>query len=793
MLLTRLYLRNFRVYEDELDLALPPGLVGIYGPNGAGKSTLLEAVNFALWGKARTDRAEIRSAGVGGDCVVEVEFEHEGHLYLVRRWLTGINSTMKAEAHCDGLVMAEGSTDSRRYVGSVLGMDDAAFRASVFAEQKQLAAFSDQAPAERRRLVLQLLGITPLDAARDAARRDAREREAQLTQLRSVLPDLDALVVEAADADAAAAAAETVAAEERVAAETATAAEVAAQTRWATLDELRQAWDGLVLRGQAARKELDGELRRAEELTAELRELDAAAGELAGAEAGAAGLEEARARLAALLGLLDARVRLDAVALGPEPPDPLPAEQQAAVARRASGAAAEVAAEIAGRLTGATGVARLAAEQLERSASLRPDADCPLCGQPLGEAWTSVQDHRREELEAARALVEQLQTAHAGALDGARRAVEAAEAAERRAGELARAHREWELARATRANAEDALRSAAAAAAGVGVGGSVGVGGGGAGTGGPTGVGDGPADLERLRADELDRLVAIERGTVTARESSATTATTLRGRLGRRPAVEASLATAEQRIADARREVEALRDQVRTLGFDREALASAASARDAAVLASRAAARSAQEAEVAAGKRRTQAEERAARLAEGRASHGRLGELEGEARHLARLAALLSEFRNTVVASVGPRLAAQAADLFGELTDREYDQLLVDPETYELQISDAGRVYGLDRFSGSEIDLANLALRVAISEHVRFQSGGSVGLLVLDEVFGPLDEDRKARMLQALEQLRGRFRQVLVVTHDNSIKEQLPNALEVVKLPGRRATARLLG
>ena len=104
----------------------------------------------------------------------------------------------------------------------------------------------------------------------------------------------------------------------------------------------------------------------------------------------------------------------------------------------------------------------------------------------------------------------------------------------------------------------------------------------------------------------------------------------------------------------------------------------------------------------------------------------------------------------------------------------------------------AGRVYGLERFSGSEIDLANLALRVAISEHVRFQSGGSVGLLVLDEVFGPLDEDRKARMLLALERLRGRFRQVLVVTHDASIKEQLPHALEVVKLPGRRATARML-
>ena len=89
MLLTRLYLRNFRVYEDELDLELPPGLVGIYGANGAGKSTLLEAIIWTLWGKARTTKEQIRSSGVGGDCITEVEFEHEGHLYLVRRTLSG--------------------------------------------------------------------------------------------------------------------------------------------------------------------------------------------------------------------------------------------------------------------------------------------------------------------------------------------------------------------------------------------------------------------------------------------------------------------------------------------------------------------------------------------------------------------------------------------------------------------------------------------------------------------------------------------------------------------------------
>src|SRR6185312_10111689 len=167
------------------------------------------------------------------------------------------------------------------------------------------------------------------------------------------------------------------------------------------------------------------------------------------------------------------------------------------------------------------------------------------------------------------------------------------------------------------------------------------------------------------------------------------------------------------------------------------------------------------------------------RLEDADKQHAALGEMEEGTRHLGRLADLLNVFRNTVVGSVGPTLSAQAADLFAELTDREYDRLEVDPDTYEIQIRDAGVAYGMDRYSGSETDLANLALRVAISEHVRFQSGGTVGLLVLDEVFGPLDDDRKERMLTALERLKGRFRQVLVVTHASEIKEQLPNALEV--------------
>ncbi|HVM55456.1 MAG TPA: SMC family ATPase, partial [Acidimicrobiales bacterium] len=170
MKITRLYLRNYRVFADELDLPIPGGLVGIYGVNGAGKSALVESVRWSLWGKARTPKDEIRTSGVNTDCVTEVTFEHEGHLYLVRRMLTGQNSTQKAEVHWNGSQVAEGVTDVRRYMESVLGMDDQSFRASVFAEQKQVSAFSDVTADKRRELVLRLLGITPLDKARDLAR-----------------------------------------------------------------------------------------------------------------------------------------------------------------------------------------------------------------------------------------------------------------------------------------------------------------------------------------------------------------------------------------------------------------------------------------------------------------------------------------------------------------------------------------------------------------------------------------------------------------------------------------------
>jgi exonuclease SbcC len=765
LLVHRIYLRNYRVFEDELDLEVPPGLVGIYGPNGAGKSTLLEAIGWVLWGDARTSKDGIASSGTHGECIAELTFEHEGHIYLVRRTISGASATVRAQAHCDGLEMAEGARDTSRYVHSVLGMDLAAFKASVFAEQKQLAAFSEQGPAERRKLVLTLLGVTPLDAARDKARTDARDRAAEHARLRGMLPDLAEARAAAADAEARAAAAAVAAEEEERAG--------AARQRLSQLDLVRQEHEQLVLRGKAAKAELESANAQVASLTQELEELSAAEARIFQLEPLAAKLPEAEGRTQLLKATSEAARVLAALPELPEPPPP-PDDEGLSQAESAARSASEALGAASGRRQSAAEALQRAEESLRKSVELSGEAECPLCGQPLGEAFAQVQAHRQDELVAARQSLASAEKAFATASVEAENALLLLQRLQREAEAAREAKAAWEKASARKA---DAVAHFSAALADL------------------TKAAPSLAHHFGLSPNPEVLTAASEesRGDLAASTAAREEITRLSGKLERRQAALSSLEAAQGRVATAASEVSRLRAKVQALGFDPAALAEAQAAFAEAEAAASEATSRAQAAKVEAASALVAAKAEAKRLSDAEAQHAHLAELEAESIHLSRTAELLNAFRNNVVASVGPRLAAQAAELFSELTDNEYDRLDVDADTYGLRICDSGISYDLDRFSGSEQDLANLALRVAISEHVRFQSGGAVGLLVLDEVFGPLDDERRARMLLALERLRGRFRQVLVVTHSTEIKDQLPSAIEVLKLPGRRATARVVG
>lgn len=756
MRVTRISLRNYRVYP-ELDLDVPAGVVGIYGVNGAGKSALVESILFALYGKSRTKKnADVRTTGVNAECVAEVEFEHEGHLYSVRRTISGENAAVKAQATADGKQVAEGVTDTTRYVRSVLGMDDAAFRASVFAEQKQLAAFSAQQPEKRRQLVLELLGISPLDKAKDNVRAEARAARDVFDRQREMVPEVEPLRATAEAATGAAAEWATEAEQASVAEAAARQVLDEARSNLETLEDRGRQHKALVDDGRQVAAARDAAARRVEEVGAELAGLDAAEAALAGLAAEADPLEALDARWRAAQELVRADAELAAVP-APEPvgaPEPALAEKAAAAVEAARVAAADVEGELR-----ATEVAVVAAQAAAAAgADLSTQATCPLCGQELGDAFERVRAHHVEEARGAVARRDRL-AATRQRLHGELDSLEMEAKAAARALDADReAYRRFEQTTTRRQGLEDAAARARAALT---------------------------PPLRDGEAQELAAAVARARRASQERDR-------LLGRLERRPASAAELerATADRTAAESRRQE--LLAEVAALGFDADALNAARASTATAEVGLEQAVKTAREAELRAASGKVAAEQAAARFADAEGQHAKLESVREDARHLSRVAELLGSFRNTLVGVVGPKLEAHAGALFDELTDHAYEGIVVDPETYEIRIRDAGVIHGMERFSGSEVDLANLALRVAISEHVRFVSGGQVGLLVLDEVFGSLDDDRRARLLAALERLRGRFRQILVITHSTDIKEQLPQALEVATVGERRAMVRSL-
>jgi exonuclease SbcC len=59
------------------------------------------------------------------------------------------------------------------------------------------------------------------------------------------------------------------------------------------------------------------------------------------------------------------------------------------------------------------------------------------------------------------------------------------------------------------------------------------------------------------------------------------------------------------------------------------------------------------------------------------------------------------------------------------------------------------------------------------------RAGQSFSLLILDEVFGSLDETRRFNVVELLRGLQDRFEQVILITHIESVREGLDRLITV--------------
>jgi exonuclease SbcC len=760
MRVLELSLRNYRVFE-EVDLELPARVIGIFGPNGSGKSSLVEAIAFACYGVdgARTKKQDIRTQGILDDCVVRMAFEHGGRQYEVRRSLKGKGHTPEAELYVGDLLLASGATDVDAEIQRLLHMDLRVFRSSVFAEQKQLDAFSEVTPGKRKEMALRLLGIRPVDVARSAARRDARATKQSVQQLAEVVADTAAL--EAALKEAKDLAMEAKAAAKEAAAElkAATVRSRSSRKAFDEADRVKQRVEVLTARLQAGTEERDALAADREERAARLEALAGALAALPSLEEELASLDGVEDRLRAAERIAETGAKLSVLegALAELPQ----VDQEAALAglqavQEELGEAQKALAEAAARRDHDSSLLAAAEERLARASEADPSQPCPTCGRELGADFPAYVRHVREEVLGAR---KRLQSAERDAREAGRvrtraeaRVAKVHEAGERVADMAARRSRLGDEIETLRTEVERLVRP----------------------------FGEEELDVQALRG--------AVRGARDLREGIAR----LAGQREHLAQAERDLGKLDSRIEEVEGKLAVLTQEAEGLSFDPEEHTRLGAERDEAERALEVAAASERAASDSLKEAEKSVSELRGRLAEAREMEERLGGLRSEARHLERVAMLLDGFRDHLVARVGPELSREAEALFRDLTNHEYDDLRIDEETLTIQIADGAAFHPIERFSGSETDLANLALRVAISVHLSRVSGADVGMMVLDEVLASLDVERKDLFVQTMGRLAGRFHQLFVITHAEQVKDQFPASIEVRKVGRRRSVAVLV-
>ncbi len=784
MQLHRLKLRNFRQHADT-DIVLGQGITAIIGPNGSGKTTLLEAIAWAFYGNpaARGSRDTIRwnRAAPRSSVRVEVEFSLGAHQFRVARGL--YNAELFQDRFDAPIANSQQEVSAR--VERLLGMTRDEFFNTYFTGQKELAVMAAMGPTERARFLSRVLGYEKLRLAQDRLREARSGLRGELAGLERGLADAEALETERAEAlrrTGDAEAAVTRALEDRA-------------TAIKALDEEGPAWTRMVELRESALA-LDGERRVAERDVGEARrEFDRLDKELAEALAARGKLDELRQPLEEVPPLKQELERLEHEARSAGKRRALTGQlselgEQAERVRGRRDRTGDVAAALKVAQEGLE-AARLGLERAEteqekaRTAWVRDrqdaetkrsnlrdqyldhqrhrqsvleagaDGECPICKRPLGDVYQDVLgtlDRQLEEIEVKgkffRQRIDQLKDLPDGVRDAEQQAAQAADAVERALQEVARCEDRVREANELDAELERATRR--------------------------------EAELQRELAELPDAYDAARHDTVRERlrelEPTVQLATRLETKATHAEQLVSEAEAAEKALSEQEGRVKQLEAAIADLGYHEEAYAAArqryegaeATLRDAELhLAS-------VEGDLKAARSALDSAERHIREREKRAA--RIDEIARQVKLHDELDRALHDLRLELNTAMRPELAERASEFFAGLTDGRYGELELD-EQYQVLVVEDGVAKPV--ISGGEEDLTHLVLRLAISQMVAERAGQPLSLLVLDEIFGSLDEHRRHNVVHLLRGLADRFPQMVLITHIESVRDGVDRVLRV--------------
>ena len=785
MRLLSLDINNFRVIK-KATLNLPDRVIGVIGPNGAGKSSLVEAIAWVLYGNqaARSGKDEIKSqfAGPGENCEVTLDFEVNDVPYRVVRRLVGRTERAEVELFRGEAAESVGVNETRQYVGQLLGLDFKGFLTSFLARQQELNALSDLQPSKRRDHLAGMLGIERLDRGisrlKDDLRLDKAQIEIMVQQLNHSAggaAEIERLTTRLGQLNSREAGVKTAVREAE------TAHKVVAE-KAVRIQETKSQWTQLTAQVSAEQKSIStlqqhqaGLLKEAAELAqmkTQAEQLEQTLDALPKVREELEKCKEVRSRLdlrkQIMLHLETARTELQETTSAIEQGQSrlntindklttIPAdivEQLRQMELRLDQARTSFSQSKATRNSLVTQTEKLV-KQIAQVDKFGPDSVCDRCHRPLGEDLPKIREHLTEELDGLkRSLAEH-----------DRKLAEQ----EKSGSQLKNQWSQFDQKAKTRYQAEVDLAALEKEQAG----------------------------LERRKGEltiAVDRLTeqlaqtaevtldekAFDRLTkqLAQLETDQNRRQMLLGKLDRLPVVAKESTETESKLVQAASDIGELNKRLAALNYDRRATervqTELASSQEHLDKTRGEQFTHAKDVEIT----RTELDEKLRQKKELEKQEARLEEHRTSRYHREKLGKLMTEFRQHLISRIRPRLADLSSGLFSDMTGGKYSLVELD-EKYNLRVMDNGEYFGVERFSGGEKDLANLCLRLAISLALTESAGLNQSFVILDEVFGSQDNERKELIIGALGSLKNRFPQIMLITHVEDIKDQVEELIEV--------------